>query len=225
LGHEGTKGSENTKKNRVCSVFAFSIPFVVSCLVLSWPIFSWPLIAINLALTQADVERALVIARADERERARFHAPYLVAVNDPFVQSLEVITEFRRVVLIAEDRIRRGDRAFAYSSQTVQKAAATWKDRVSIVARLRFHPHHAYVNVPPIEITVDGPNADAALIGVLKEPLIGFSGSPGEAGPMIGAVAEGVFYAKLIGQTRRNVTVRLDGKTLVTRPLDFAAIE
>lgn len=181
-----------------------------------------PLHAINLSLTTADIERALLIARADDRERARFHAPYFVAVNDPFVENFEVITEFRRVVLIAEDRIRKGDRGFAYSSRMVQEAAATWKDRVSVVARLRFHPLHAYVNVPPIEITVDGPNANAALIGVVKEPVM--SGFPGE-GAMVGAVAEGVFYAKLIGQTRRNVTVRLDGKTRVTRLLDFAAVE
>lgn len=186
-----------------------------------------PVRAINLSITTADIERALTIARDQDRARERFHVPYIVKVNDPFVEQLEIISEFRRVVLLAEDRVRKGDRAFAYSARLAANALEPWQNRVSVIARLRFHPHNAYVDVPRVDMSVDGPNAEEAKIGVLKEPILSLP-DPNNLGgqvPVLGAVVEGVFDAKLIGQTRRYVTVYMDGKVLLTRQLDFSSIE
>lgn len=186
-----------------------------------------PARAINLSITTADIERALTIARDRDTVRERFHAPYIVKVNDPFVEQLEIISEYRRVVLLAEDRIRKGDRAFAYSSRLAALALEPWNNRVAVTARLRFHPHNAYVDVPDIKMTLDGPNADRAFIGILKEPLLALSdpANPGAHIPVLGAVAEAVFEASLIGQTRRSVAVLLDAKPLIIRQLDFSAVE
>ena len=156
-----------------------------------------PLDAINLSLSPADIERALTIARDQDRVRERFHAAYITPINDPFVEWIEIVSEFRRVVVIAEDRIAKGDRAFAYSARLAGDAASIWKNRVSVKARLRFHPHNVYVDVPDVDISVDGPDAEAARIGVLKEPVLSFA-EPGMPAGVIGAVAEGVFDAKLI---------------------------
>ena len=183
-----------------------------------------PLSAIKLELSPSDIERAISIARDQDRVRERFHAPYITPINDPFVEWLEIVTEFRRHVIVAEDRINKGDRAFAYSARLVGDAASMWKNRVSVKARLRFHPHNAYVDIPKLDVSVDGPNADLALIGVLKEPVFSFS-EPNQPTSIIGAMAEGVFDATVIGQTRRTVTVRMDGKVLITRVLDFAVVE
>jgi hypothetical protein len=186
-----------------------------------------PARAINLSLTSSDIERALTVARDQDRARERFHTAYVLIVDDPFVERIEIVTEYRRVVTLAEDHIRRGDRAFAYSGRLAAIALEPWRNRVSVLARLRFHPHNAYVDVPRVEVSVDGPNADLALIGVLKEPIFSMAdpANPGSGVGILGAVAEGVFDAKLIGQTRRTVTVRMDGKVLITRQLDFGAVE
>jgi hypothetical protein len=186
-----------------------------------------PARAINLSITTADIERALTIARDQDRARERFHAAYIVNITDPFVERLEIISEFRRVVLLAEDRIRKGDRAFAYSSRLAAIALDPWHDRVAVAVRLRFHPHNAYVDVPDITMTLDGPNAERAFVGILKEPVLAMSDPRNPAGgvPVLGAVAEAVFEATLIGQTRRHVNVAMDGKVLITRQLDFAAVE
>jgi hypothetical protein len=198
--------------------------FVVSYLVIAAGLV--PLDAIKLQLTTDDIDRALVIAREPERDRARFHEPYVQRLDTPTVQSIEVISEFRRVVLLAEEQILRGNRAFAYSTRSAGDAVHAWRGRVSIVARLRFHPMNTYAALPNIEITVDGPNADAALIGVLKDPVLALgSGAPGEQVPIIGAVAEAVFDAALIGQTERTATLTLDGKVLLRTALDFARVE
>ena len=72
-----------------------------------------PAFAINLQLSQADIERALTIARDRDKERARFHEPYITRLDGPFVEQIDIVTQFRRVVMTAEERILRGDRAFA----------------------------------------------------------------------------------------------------------------
>lgn len=185
-----------------------------------------PLHAINLNVSALDIERALVLARDREAERARFHARYITTVTDPTLQRVEIVTELRRIVLLAEDDVRKGDRRLAYSVRVAQDAIQPWKGRVSVVARLRFHPQNSYVNMPTIEITLDGPGADGALIGVVKEPILAFaSGVPGDHVPILGAIAEGVFDAAIVGQTQRTATVRLDGKVVGEVRLDFAAVE
>src|SRR5436190_15254821 len=73
---------------------------IVAFLALVWP------------MTQAEMERALTTGRAFDAERARFHQPYVLAINDPTVERIEIITEFRRVVLFAEEQIRQGDHMF-----------------------------------------------------------------------------------------------------------------
>jgi hypothetical protein len=184
-----------------------------------------PSAAMDLQLTTADVDRALIIARGTERERERFHAPYIQQLDSPTVESIEIISEFRRVVLVAEEHILRGDRAFAYSSRLAADAVKPWSNRVGILARLRFHPLNTYVTLPDIEVVLDGPKADAALIGVRKAPLHGFVSSPDERAPLMGAIAEGVFDAAMIGRTERNVIVRVDGKTVAVAQLDFGSVE
>jgi hypothetical protein len=182
--------------------------------------------AIKLTLTTEDIERALAIGRDRERERAQFHAPYIHTITDPTLQSVEVITEFRRIVLLAEERILKGDRGFAYSSRIAEQTAQPWKGRVSVVARLRFHPFNTYVAIPEIEVAIDGPRGAEARIGVLKDPIYALaSGKQGERVPLMGAVAEAVFESAVIGQTVRTATIKLDGKELGRISLDFAAVE
>ena len=66
--------------------------------------------AIKIDISLQDIERALVIARSRESDRARFHAAYIQELKTPFVERAEFISEFRRVVLLAEERANKGDR-------------------------------------------------------------------------------------------------------------------
>lgn len=182
--------------------------------------------ALNLNLTTSDIERALAIARQRDAERARFHAPYIQNVSTATVQSVEIVSEFRRIVLIAEERVRLGDRAFAYSTREAGEAAKLWKSRVNVIARVRFHPLNTYVSVPPVTITLDGARAADAFLGVRAEPLLALpSGRLGEHVPILGAVAEASFDAALIGQTTRTATITVDGKEAARVRLDFASVE
>jgi hypothetical protein len=185
-----------------------------------------PLQSINLNVSALDIERALVVARDREPERARFHARYVIPFTNAFVERVEVVTEFRRVVLLAEERIGQGNRGFAYSVPMAQDALQPWTRHVSVLARLRFHPQNAYVGLPLLDISLDGASADAALVRISKEPLLAMStGTPGEHVPILGAIVEGVYNAVIVGQTQRTATLKVDGKEVAKVKVDFAAVE
>jgi hypothetical protein len=196
----------------------------LACLLAAAVLGTAGLDALDRDVTLQDMERALAIARATDSERARFHAPYVKRIDTPFVESVEVISEFRRVVLTAEDRIRKGDRMFAYSTTQMQQAVAPWKARVSIVARMRFHPQNTYVGVPNVEI--DLPLHERARIGVLKEPVLGLPGENERARlPVLGAVVEGVFDIAFVPEGTHEFVIRLDKKEVGRVTFDLAALE
>lgn len=182
-----------------------------------------PLAALRIDISLTEIDRALTIARSTAAERGRFHAPYIQHVDTPFLEHAEVISELRRVVLVAEEQLARGDRFFAYSTTRANDALQVFRRRVSVRAQVRFHPLNNYVSVPPVSITLVG--NEAALIGVKRDPVYGFVNNPGETAPLVGAVVEGSFEADALGQARREFAVVLDGRELGRVTFDFATIE
>lgn len=180
--------------------------------------------ALDLDVTPQDIERGLAIARSTERERASFHGPYVQQVNTPFVEKVEVISEYRRVVLIAEERILKGERMFAYSTTLAQQALQPWKTRVSIVARLRFHPQNTYVGLPEVDIAL--PARERARIGVLKDPILALpTQQKGDRQPVLGAIVEGVFDAAALGDGTYEFVISLDRKEVGRVTFDLAALQ
>jgi hypothetical protein len=180
--------------------------------------------ALDLDVTLEDIERGLSIARSTDSERARFHAPYVRQVNTPFVEKVEVISEYRRVVLMAEERILKGERMFAYSTTLSQQALQPWKSRVSIVARLRFHPLNSYVSLPELDITL--PGRERARIGVLKDPILALpTQRPGDRLPVLGAIVEGVFDAAALGDGTYEFVISREKKDVGRVTFDLAALQ
>jgi hypothetical protein len=174
-------------------------------------------------VTLLDIEQALAIARSRDSERAAFHAPYIQRLETPFVEAAEVITEFRRVVLLAEERARKGERMFTYSASLAQQAAAPWRLRVAVVARLRFHPQNTYVGLPEVDLAL--PARPEARIGVLKEPILGFaSKNPADRLPVLGGVVEGVFDAAALSDAPYEFVMRVDKKEVGRVTFDLAAV-
>jgi hypothetical protein len=179
--------------------------------------------AVDRDVTLQDIERVLAIARSRDEERAAFHAPYIQQLNTPVVESAELVTEYRRVVLLAEERTRKGERMFTYSASLAQQAVAPWRHRVGLVARLRFHPQNTYVMVPDIDVEL--PARPRARIGVLKEPILGFaSPNPADRVPVLGAIAEGVFDVTALEDARYEFVIRVDKNEVGRVAFDLAAL-
>jgi hypothetical protein len=180
--------------------------------------------ALKIGITLSDIESALTIARGPEPGRTRFHAPYIKPINTPFVERVEVVSELRRVVLLAEEQIARGDRRFAYSTTRANDALTVFRRRVSVIARVRFHPQNNYVDAPPVTIALVG--NERAIVGIKREAILALPpGRKGEFVPVLGAVVEGSFEAEAIGQAVREFVISLEGKELGRVTFDFAAVD
>lgn len=181
--------------------------------------------AIVLAPDSSDILRAMRLAREPKETRARFHAPYIFKLDDATVEQIEVITEFRRYVQTAEEQLRLGNWLFAQGTREAQDALRPWRGRLSIVARLRFHPQNVLVSIPPYEIQAGGPAV--TVLNVTRTPINGLlaTAPAGTFAPMTGAIIEAVFDAASIGQTVRPVSVRLAEQELARMMIDFAKLE
>lgn len=188
--------------------------------------------AVNTALTSKDLDRAVQIAKGPEAARLRFHAPYIVAVDDATVQSLDVVTEFRRYVLTAEEHLALGDWFFVSGGTDSQGHKLTdvlrqWKDRVAIRAQIRFHPQNPPPEVSAFDIAV-GDAGGAALLAIRTPQFALASGNKNKKEgfpPLVGAVIESVFEARVAGQARLPVRVMLEGAEIKRVPVDFSRLE
>ena len=180
--------------------------------------------AIATALSEKDIDRALKLAQAPEQKRVLFHAPYIVRVNDAVVEHIEVVTEFRRCVLTAEEQLRMGNWLFVHSLRDAQEKLRGWHQRVSLVARLRFHPQNSLSTIPPYVIEVV-PYVEPLTIA--RTPITALvSGRAGDFNaPLMGATIETVFDAAAIGRTRRPVTVWLPSREVARVSIDFTRLE
>ena len=186
--------------------------------------------AIRLDLIDRDVERALKIAGDTEAARARFHAPYVAQLNDATVEQIETVTEFRRYVLVTEERLRRGDWMFARGVRVARDAVRPYRGRVSLVARLRFHPQNTFGDIPPSECAIGAGSAAQPAVAPLDvirtridQPRT--RGQPGRSAPLIGAFIETVFDAASIGDTVRPVSVLMNGQVIARLSIDFRRLE
>lgn len=156
--------------------------------------------AVDLAVGPAAIEQALKLARSSEPERGRFHASYVLPVTEPLIEKLEIITEYRRMVLIAEERLAAGDWIFASGVRAAEEALRPWKQKLTVRTRIRFSPLHAYPAVPVISIGI-GQNPDLLVPArMTTAPQYGLRTHPTQAPPLVGVVLEAFFDATAVGQ-------------------------
>lgn len=179
------------------------------------------------SLNRADIERAVSMTwwPHTDQERARFHDRYAARFTTdptiaPAVESIEVITEFRRIELIAEQHAALNDlwaRGGAISD--AEEALKPWRGRLSIVAHVRL-PVIA-TSVPESTVAVAGPDAPRP-IDRHTSPV--YSGG-GDTPSLTGADVESVFAPASIGDTIRTVLVVVDGRELARATFDFRALD
>ena len=95
---------------------------------------------------QAVTEAIALGQSALDGGRAAFHRPYRIAIGRPPLDSVEIVTPFRRVVIAAELRARVGDRRFGQREGLA--VAASHPGQLSVHAEFTFHPLNTYVLVP-----------------------------------------------------------------------------
>jgi len=187
--------------------------------------------AVNVALTQSDTQRALRLAGATETARAQFHSPYVIAVKGSGIREMQVLTEFRRTVLAAEDALKRGDWAVAQGARSltghsVDDAVKPWRGKVTITADLQLEAMHTYVAVPNCEVMMGGmpvvPSIDRRTSPRSSLP---YSNRGTMTTSLVGAVLEADFDATAVGTTSRDAVVMCEGRDVARTTIDFSRLE
>jgi len=188
-----------------------------------------PVAAVIEQLTERDIANALNIANGSESSRTLFHAPYIIAINDPTIEHLEAVTEFRRFVLSAEDQLKTGNWMMARGGydtkgRSVRDLLRPLGGQVSLRARLRFHPQNSYTLLPAFDILLGEPTLLA--MNATRTPQISLaSGEPGSHDVMTGATIEVFYNAPTIADRVLPVRLIFEGKELARASVDFARLE
>jgi hypothetical protein len=192
----------------------------------------WPIVAVEVDIGPLLMEEAIALGRQPEGTRAAFHSRYVFqATGDPSVDRFEVISELRRLVLALEERRARGDtRAFGLAD--ARAALQPWRGRLSLVARLRFHPLNTLVSVPDYGLRLRAPGEPSSIrpLDIRRTPLYGTPAGPLALPPAPGAFlagcdVEGVFDAAVVGNRTRTVMLVLGQKELARGVINFGAID
>ena len=109
-----------------------------------------PVGAVDVQIDQEAIDRAIVFARQATRgERQVFHDGYLRTPADQ-VRRVSIVTEYRRVVLLMEEKMRVLDRNYGVRQMT--EALRPWRGLVEVIVELQFHPQNTYVSVPLVDV-------------------------------------------------------------------------
>jgi hypothetical protein len=184
--------------------------------------------AINEQMAAPDIERATGLARFPhtDADRAQFHAAYAIALRAPdvdyfTVKSIEIVTPFRRLELIAESHARTNDLFARGGISDAEEALRPWRDRVSIVAHVEFDQAKAIPDVPALDISLEG-SRRLRPISVSSDRI--YRGTERGAA-LIGASIEAVFDARSIDQGLEAIAIFFDGRDCAHAVVDFSAIE
>jgi hypothetical protein len=186
--------------------------------------------ALVLSMSGSEIERAQQLARGRDSERAQFHRRYLFDLRDATITQIEVITEFRRLVLVTEEHIFRGDWLFSRSLRSAEEALAASRGIVTIRALVRLNPLNTYIAPPPYMLAL-GANTSGAAPAPLETQVspqysVPFKGRNGKTlTSLVGATIEADVASVQLGQTSRIVAVMLDGKELARTTVEFGRLD
>ena len=178
-------------------------------------------------LTDRDIANAYNIANGSDATRTIFHAAYRIPAADLTIEQFEVITEFRRFVLAAEEAMKSGNWMMARGGmdakgRSLKDHLRSLAGQVSIRARVRFHPLNSYTTPPPLDILVGEPTLLA--LNAVRTPHV-TTGEPGARDVITGATIETFVNAPTIADRPLPVRLVFEGKELARAEVDFSRID
>jgi hypothetical protein len=185
-------------------------------------------VALVVSMSGNDMERALAIARARDSERQQFHSRYIFNLTDPAVTQFEIVTEFRRLVLIGEDHVLRGDAMFTRGLRAAEQALASSRGMLTIRAQVRLNPLNTFITAPDYELAIGTPSGVLVPVDTQLTPQFStpFKNRQGKTiTSLTGATLESTLPSEEVGQTSRPVAVTLDGKVVARITVEFNRLE
>jgi hypothetical protein len=183
-----------------------------------WALAAQSIGAIEVDIDSRAIDEAVSIARERRDEVLRtFNDRYMLVHSEFRFESIEIITEFRRVVLMGRERIVAG--SFSWTAYEMTRLLEPWRGRLSVLALVRFPPQHVLVTVPDYTAVLSsarpGPAGDAPdsmrPLDIRTSPYY----APGlnEKSVMIGARFEADFDARALDPNGRYFISVYENKT------------
>jgi hypothetical protein len=177
------------------------------------PLRAIPLLALLLLSAQADYARdAIALGRTrDDALYDAFSKGYSLAPSDA-IESAEIVTEFRRAVMIVRQRAQQGE--LATTERDVVVAMAPYRGRIGFIVQARLNPMNTYAKPPAYDLYVSTGPATGPIPpeGLTREPVYAI-GPPG--GPLIGVRLEAMFPRADIAAAQSPSLVVTDDKAAV----------
>ena len=108
------------------------------------------------------------------------------------VDSAEVITEFRRAVLIVREHALQGE--YSFTANDLASALTPYRGTVSFIVQVRLHPLNTYAVPPAYDLYIrTGPQTKPVASPTIKRDAIYAPGSMGPGNPMTGVRLEASF--------------------------------
>jgi len=174
------------------------------------------------------IERAIALGRStDTAARQRFHDAYVVRLNDSLLDSLEIVTEFRRVVLATEDRARAGD--IGWGARQAADMLQPWRNKVTLILHVTFPPNNAYRSMPRFDIVLYGRAGAAGRIeplDLLATPRY-VSDQPAPPGtPILSGLVQATFAARELNPRAAYLGgIIFEGREVRRVEIDFGDVE
>jgi hypothetical protein len=170
-----------------------------------------------------DVREAWELGRTHELARLdAFNKNYQLAGSDA-VDYAEVLTEFRRCVLLVREHAQRGD--FGYTPIDVERDVKPLHGQIAFVVQARLNPLHVFVSPPRYELFISTGRMSKPLAAKpLKRDGVYGLNAPKASGPLIGVRVEGAFLRSDVEDAEAPVLTLADEKANVIwqAPLDLS---
>ncbi|MEZ5291259.1 MAG: hypothetical protein R2745_09260 [Vicinamibacterales bacterium] len=191
------------------------------------------------------IDHAIAFAQQAERaERQAFHDGYDRFPGDA-VRRVSLVSEYRRVVLLVEEKRRLLDRG--YGRRQMIDALRPWRGLLEVIVELQFHPQNTYIGVPPVDVLIvplDAPGSPTPHVAEStdRRPHFGayWDPTPMDAPwwpfppptapvlngtePLTGGWVHARFDAHALGGGRHEVVIRDGTATLGRASFDFDAV-
>lgn len=173
------------------------------------------------------VEEAVRLGRSQDAGRlAAFHAAYRIPVDDAIIRQVEIVTEYRRVVQMTEERA--GLRDLTWDAARAARELAPARGLASVVLDLQFSPQNTYRSMPSYSVAIyrRGP-ASSPIPPVDSATTQAYvSGQPAPPGtPILAARVEASFDASTLDpQGQYLLAVFLAGREVRRIPIDFGSV-
>lgn len=177
---------------------------------------------IQVGLDRGAVAEAVRIGRSGQ---AAFHAAYRVQVDDEVVRHLEIVTEFRRVVRLTEEREGMGDAT--WDASRAAEALRPFRGLVDLVMFLQFSPRNTYRVMPQYSAVLYDRESGEPIRPVDSYSTTAYvGGQPAPPGTPIlsGTVTLTFDAARLKASDSLLAGILLDGRELRRVPLDLAGM-